>query len=161
MNVSAPAALAARIVAAGFPAPSAFRVVLPPDRRPLTQAHPNLIPPSKAVGEGAPLGRLLDGPSFRRSNGRISRHPAMRAIVERNNLERLAASSRGMGRLETKWLASDDNLATLGELPGLWMDRVHENKLARVFILDMDSSKSPTCGAREARRTTALWPQVP
>jgi hypothetical protein len=39
----------------------------------------------------------------------------MRAIVDRNGLDRLAASAGQMGRFETEWLATDDNLAALSE----------------------------------------------
>ena len=39
----------------------------------------------------------------------------MRAIVDRNGLDRLAASASQMGRFETEWLATDDNLAALSE----------------------------------------------
>ena len=42
---------------------------------------------------------------------RLARDPAMRAIVGREGLDRLAASSSQMGRFETEWLASDANLA--------------------------------------------------
>ncbi len=36
---------------------------------------------------------------------RLSRDPAMRAIVDRKGLDRRAASTNHMGRLETEWLA--------------------------------------------------------
>jgi hypothetical protein len=79
----------------------------------------------------------------------LARDPAMRAIVGREGLERLAASSSQVGRFETEWLASDANLAALMELPGAWIDRVHERKPPEGIILDMDSSESPTHGQQE------------
>src|SRR3954454_13298920 len=56
---------------------------------------------------------------------RLARDPAMRAIVGREGLDRLAASSSEMGRFETDWLASEANLAALADLSGAWIDRVH------------------------------------
>src|SRR3954453_5457154 len=55
---------------------------------------------------------------------RLARDPAMRAIVGREGLDRLAASSSEMGRFETDWLASEANLAALADLSGAWIDRV-------------------------------------
>jgi Transposase DDE domain group 1 len=80
---------------------------------------------------------------------RLARDPAMRAIIGREGLERLAASSSQIGRVETEWLASDANLAALMDLPGAWIDQVHERKPPGGIVLDMDSSKSPTPGQQE------------
>ncbi len=41
---------------------------------------------------------------------RLSHDPVMRAIVDRKGLDRMAASTSQMGRFETEWLATDDNL---------------------------------------------------
>ncbi len=49
---------------------------------------------------------------------RLSRGPAMRAIVGRKGPDRRAASTSQMGRFETKWLATQENLATLTILSG-------------------------------------------
>ncbi len=54
---------------------------------------------------------------------RLSRDPVMRAIVDRKGLDRMAASTSQMGRFETEWLATDDNLAALTALSGVWIDR--------------------------------------
>jgi hypothetical protein len=54
-----------------------------------------------------------------------------------------------MGRFETQWLTADANLAALGDLSGLWIDRVHRRKPPKLVILDMDSSVSPTHGDQE------------
>ena len=51
--------------------------------------------------------------------GRLSRDPAMRAIVERKGLDRRAASASRMGRFETEWLATQENLAALINLRDL------------------------------------------
>jgi hypothetical protein len=80
---------------------------------------------------------------------RLARDPAMRAIVGREGLERLAASSSQIGRFETEWLASDANLAALMDLPGAWIDQVHGRTPHEGIVLDMDSSESPTHGDQE------------
>ena len=51
-----------------------------------------------------------------------------------------------MGRFETEWLATADNLAALADLPGIWIDRVHDRRPPKLIVLDMDSSVSPTYG---------------
>jgi hypothetical protein len=80
---------------------------------------------------------------------RLSRDPAMRAIVDRKGLDRRAASTSQMGRFETEWLATQDNLAALSDLSGAWIDRVHDRKKPKMIVLDMDSSESPTHGDQE------------
>lgn len=80
---------------------------------------------------------------------RLSRDPAMRAIVNCKGVERSAASSSQMGRFETEWLATEENLAALGDLSGAWIDRVHDRKKPKIIVLDMDSSESPTHGDQE------------
>jgi hypothetical protein len=78
---------------------------------------------------------------------RLARDPVMRAIVDRKGLEGAAASSSQMGRFETAWLASDDNLAALIELSGVWIDRARYG--SKTIVLDIDSSVSPTHGDQE------------
>ena len=80
---------------------------------------------------------------------RLSHDPVMRAIVDRKGLDRMAASTSQMGRFETEWLATDDNLAALTALSGVWIDRVHDRRPPKMIILDMDSSVSPTHGGQE------------
>ena len=53
------------------------------------------------------------------------------------------------GRFETEWLATEENFAVLNYLPGAWIDRVHDRKIPKIIILDMDSSVSPTHGGQE------------
>ena len=80
---------------------------------------------------------------------RLGRDPAMRWIVGGKAVERGGASTSQMGRFETELLATDDNLAVLADLSGIWIDRVHERKPPKVIVLDMDSSVSPTHGEQE------------
>jgi hypothetical protein len=80
---------------------------------------------------------------------RLARDPAMRAIVGREGLDRLAASGSEMGRFETGWLATEANLAALTDLSGAWIDRVHRRRPPDGIVLDMDSSESPTHGGQE------------
>jgi len=54
-----------------------------------------------------------------------------------------------MGRFETKWLSRPENLAALADLPGQWIDKVHQRRPPRTIVLDMDSSQSPTYGEQE------------
>ena len=80
---------------------------------------------------------------------RLALDPAMRAVVDRKGLERVAASTSQMGRFETEWLITAGNLSALSDLSGAWIDRVHERKPPKVIVLDMDSSESPTYGEQE------------
>ena len=52
---------------------------------------------------------------------RLGRDPAMRWIVGGKAVERDAAAASQMGRFETEWLASDENLAALTDLSGQWI----------------------------------------
>ena len=79
---------------------------------------------------------------------RLARDPVMRAIVDRRGLKGSAASSSQMGRFETAWLASDDNLAALTDLSGTWIDRARS--ASKTIVLDIDSSVSSTHGEQEA-----------
>ncbi len=54
-----------------------------------------------------------------------------------------------MRRFETELLATEENLATLTDLSGQWIDRVHDRRPPKMIILDMDSSVSPTYGEQE------------
>ncbi len=80
---------------------------------------------------------------------RLSRDPAMRTIVNCKGLDRYAASPSQMGRFETEWLATVENLAALTNLSRIWIDRVHDRKTPKMNVLDMDSSESPTHGDQE------------
>ena len=80
---------------------------------------------------------------------RLCRDPAMRWVVGGKAPMDRAASASQMGRFETEWLAGPENLAALADLPGQWIDAVHQRRQPRVVVLDMDSSESPTYGAQE------------
>ena len=71
---------------------------------------------------------------------RLGRDPAMRGIVGGRAVERGGASTSQMGRFETELLATNDNLAALADLLGIWIDQVNERKPPKIIVLDMDSS---------------------
>ena len=75
---------------------------------------------------------------------RLCRDPAMRWVVGDRAITGSAASASQMGRFETKWLSRPENLVALVDLPGQWIDKVHQQRLPKVIVLDMDSSESPT-----------------
>lgn len=80
---------------------------------------------------------------------RLRLDPAMRALVRNGDALRFAASTSEMARFETELLATDENLNTLADLSGHWIDRVHEHMGLKQLVLDMDSSDSPTHGQQE------------
>src|SRR6185436_15932467 len=80
---------------------------------------------------------------------RLCHDPAMRWVVGDRAITGSAASASQMGRFETKWLSLPENLAALADLPGRWVDKVHQRRPPRIVVLDMDSSESPTYGAQE------------
>ena len=80
---------------------------------------------------------------------RLCCDPAMRWVVGDRAITGCAASASQMGRFETKWLSRPENLAALAELPGKWIDKVHQRRPPRIVVLDIDSSESPTYGERE------------
>jgi hypothetical protein len=80
---------------------------------------------------------------------RLCSDPAMRWVVGDWAITGSAASASQMGRFETKWLSRTENLAALSDLPGQWIDKVHQRRPPRTIVLDMDSSESPTYGEQE------------
>jgi hypothetical protein len=54
-----------------------------------------------------------------------------------------------MGRFETEVLTNRKNLKALMSLPGMWIDRVREQKASAQIVLDLDSSVSETYGEQE------------
>lgn len=75
--------------------------------------------------------------------------PAMRRVVGGRAQKKLAASSSEMGRFETEFLATEENLASLSSVCGGWVDAVHAGTGLSRLVLDMDSSQSPTYGEQE------------
>ena len=80
---------------------------------------------------------------------RLALDPVMRQIVGGRAVNQKAASASQMGRFETEVLTTPDNLATLPDMPGHWIDRLHEAVPPKWITLDMDSSVSPTHGEQE------------
>jgi Transposase DDE domain group 1 len=80
---------------------------------------------------------------------RLCRDPAMRWVVGDRAIAGSAASASQMGRFETKWLCRSENLDALVDLPGQWIDKVHQRRPPKMIVLDMDSSESPTYGEQE------------
>jgi Transposase DDE domain group 1 len=80
---------------------------------------------------------------------RLCRDPAMRWVVGDRAITGSAASAGQMGRFETKWLSQPENLAALTDLPGQWVEKVHQRRSPKVNVLNMDSSESPTYGEQE------------
>src|SRR5215471_11254335 len=103
------------------------------------------------------LGGLLRQSVFGRLAGyedvndadRLCRDPAMRWVAGDRAIIGSAASASQMGRFETKWLSRPDNLVALADLPGQWIDKVHQRRPPKTIVLDMDSSESPTYGEQE------------
>ena len=80
---------------------------------------------------------------------RLCHDPAMRWVVGDRAIAGSAASASQMGRFETEWLARPENFAALTDLPGEWIDAVHQRRSPKMIVLDMDSSESPTYGEQE------------
>ena len=80
---------------------------------------------------------------------RLARDPAMQAVVGRRALEKQAASTNTLSRLETEVLVTEDNLRGLGQLNAEWVDHAMARTRHRRIILDMDSSESPVHGKQE------------
>lgn len=94
------------------------------------------------------FGRLAGYPDVNDAD-RLSRDPVMRQIVGGRAVDGQAASISQMARFETDILASAHNLATLADLPGQWIDAMHDAQPPKWITLDMDSSVSPTHGDQE------------
>ena len=84
---------------------------------------------------------------------RLRLDPVMRQLVGGRAVTRGAASASAMGRFETAMLTRSENLAVLTDLPGRWIDAVHDRQPPKVITLDMDSSESPVHGDQEG----AAW----
>jgi hypothetical protein len=80
---------------------------------------------------------------------RLRHDPAMRWSIGGKAAKGFGASPSQMGRFETSWLARPENLATLTDLSGHWIDQVAKRRSSKLVVLDMDSSVSPTHGEQE------------
>ena len=84
---------------------------------------------------------------------RLCRDPVMRRLVGGRAVKHGAASASAMGRFETAMLTRHENLSALIDLPGRWIDAVHDRRPPKGITLDMDSSESPVHGDQEG----AAW----
>ncbi len=82
---------------------------------------------------------------------RLAIDPAMRHVVGGRAalVDKYAASTSEVGRFETDILSTKENLTTLMNLSGRWIDTVRERRPLKTLILDMDSSVSETYGSQE------------
>ena len=82
---------------------------------------------------------------------RLCVDPAMRHVVggRASQPEKQAASTSEVGRFETETLSTKRNLTALMQLPGQWIDQVHQRKPLKELILDLDSSVSETYGRQQ------------
>jgi hypothetical protein len=80
---------------------------------------------------------------------RLCRDPVMRQLIGGRAVEHGAASSSAMGRFETEMLTRPENLESLADLPGRWIDAVHDRRPPKSVTLDMDSSESAVHGDQE------------
>jgi hypothetical protein len=80
---------------------------------------------------------------------RLSIDPVMRAITGKKDNGKQAASANTMGRLETDILTQRENLASLSDINGTWVQRAMSKTQHQRIILDMDSSESPVHGEQE------------
>jgi hypothetical protein len=81
---------------------------------------------------------------------RLRHDPAMRWIIGGKAAKGSGASPSQMGRFETNWLARPENLGTLTDLSGHWIDQVAKHRSRKRVVLDMDSSVSRTHGDQES-----------
>src|SRR3954465_10254892 len=65
---------------------------------------------------------------------RLCRDPAMRWVVGDRVIGGTAASASQMGRFETEWLMRPETLSALADLPGQWIDAVHQRRQPRVIV---------------------------
>ena len=79
--------------------------------------------------------------------------PAVRWIIGSKAAKGSGASPSQMRRFESNWLAKPENLATLTNLSGHWIDQVSKRRSCKRVVFDMDSSASPTYGDQEK----SLW----
>ena len=71
--------------------------------------------------------------------GRLSVDPVMRAITGKNGNGKQAASANTMGRFETEIMTQRENLRSLSDINGKWVNRAMNKTPYRRIILDMDS----------------------
>ncbi len=92
---------------------------------------------------------------------RLSRDPAMRAIVDRKGLERSAASTSQMWRFETEWLATKENRVVLADLSGVWIDRVRLSASRRSIKVGAQARAVDQRRPKRHQLDTPILPQFP
>ncbi len=80
---------------------------------------------------------------------RLSVDPVMRAITGKKDKGKQAASANTIGRFETEILTQRENLNSLSDINGRWVQRAMCKTPHRRIIIDMDSSESPVHGEQE------------
>ena len=80
---------------------------------------------------------------------RLRVDPAMRRVVGGRATNKTAASTSQVARFETDILSTSENIGTLMDLAGRWIDQVRRCQPMKEIILDLDSSVSPTHGHQE------------
>ena len=80
---------------------------------------------------------------------RLRDDPVMRQLVGGQAIKNGAASASAMGRFETDMLTRSETIAALIDLPGRWINAVHDKRPSKVVTLDMDSSESRVHGDLE------------
>ena len=73
----------------------------------------------------------------------------MRRVVGGRATDKTAASTSQVARFETDILSTSENIGTLMDLAGRWIDQVRRCQPMKEIILDLDSSVSPTHGHQE------------
>ena len=105
------------------------------------------------------FGRLAGYPAVNDAD-RLARDPVMRQIVGGRAVDGQAAPTSQMARFETDILASDHNQEALADLPGQWIDAMHDAQPPKWITLDMDSSVSPPWGSERDRMERPFWLQM-
>ena len=80
---------------------------------------------------------------------RLSIDPIMRAITGKKYRGKQVASANTIGRFETDILTQQENLTSLSDVNGRWVQREMDKTSYQRIILDMDSSESPVHGEQE------------
>ena len=86
---------------------------------------------------------------------RLCRDPAMRWVVGDRAITGSAASASQMGRFETKWLSRPENLAALADLPGQWIDKVHQRRPPKTSCSTWIQARARPMASRKAAPTMA------
>jgi hypothetical protein len=80
---------------------------------------------------------------------RLSIDPVMRAVTGKKKKKKNAAGVNTIGRFETEILTLRENIDSLSEINGGWVERAMEKTAHHRIVLDMDSSESPAHGEQE------------